>query len=153
PTPAVDDLNPNHVFVTYARSTGTSEDIVVADSEDGAATFPRSVTVSSGAAARRFMPWLCATGGRAYATWYGQRTATSSDLTRYHFGSAWVQGGTLVSGADTDVSRVDAPLCPSGFPCGSHVVETAEACTVQPQLAGYCSGSGQLCDFSTPTCP
>ena len=108
PMVAVDDLDPSHVYVAFASSTGAGgENVIALDSTDGGLTFPRSVTVNNTAVtARRFMPWVCTSGGVAYVSWYDRRNATSTanDLTAYFGGSAAVQGGSLVPGLETNIS-------------------------------------------------
>lgn len=67
PTVAVDSTNANHVYVAFASNTASgNENIVVKDSVDGGATWPRSQVVNSSVTGRRFMPWVCALGGTAF---------------------------------------------------------------------------------------
>jgi hypothetical protein len=92
---AVDDTNANHIYVAYAVNTNpggggfpnvtnqntANERILVQDSLDGGVTWnaadpTRTVTVSSGVTARRFMPWVCSVGGVAHVTWYDRRAAS-----------------------------------------------------------------------------
>jgi hypothetical protein len=162
PTVAVDDLDANHVFVAWANSSGSgNENVMVADSTDGGATFPRSVQVNSALTARRFMPWLSTYGGVAYVNWYDRRnaTATNNDLTRYFGGSAAVKGGSLVAGLEADISQVNDPHC-SNWPCGPRSSSDSESCSIQPELAGVCGhspaqagDSHARCDFSAGGCP
>ncbi len=152
---AVDDTNANHVYVAYATSTGGgNENVVVTDSLDGGLTWPNSVTINAGGAARRFMPWVCTTEGNAYVTWYDRRAATaaSNDLTTFFLGSATSVGGALVAGPEINVSQVADPQCASGWPCVPRSSNDSESCSVQPQQAGSCSVSGARCDFSAG-CP
>lgn len=163
PTVAADDLNPNHVYVAWATSSGAgNENIMVADSMDGGATFPRSVQVNGGPAARRFMPWISTYGGTAYVNWYDRRNVTlaDNDLTRYFGGSASVKGGNLVAGPESDISQVNDPQCSHFWPCAPRSSADSEGCSVQPQLAGVCGhsppvagDSGTRCDFSAGGCP
>jgi hypothetical protein len=156
PTVAVDDLDPNHVFVAFATSTGAgNENVLVVDSEDGGAMWPRSVQVNQAVTARRFLPWLSTYGGVAYVGWYDRRsqTAANNDLTRYYGGSAWVHGGNLLAGPETDVSQVDDPECgPANTPwCTLTGAPTdATQCSVQPQIAGKCNVNDFQpdCDFN-----
>jgi hypothetical protein len=153
---AVDDTNANHIYVAYATSSvAGTDDIVVRDSNDGGLTWPRSITVNSSATARRFMPWVCTMGSTAYVTWYDRRAATaaSNDLTDYYLGKAFVSSGTLQAGSETNLSGNADPQCASGWPCQPRSQNDSESCSVQPQLAGRCSGSGAPCDFSTGGCP
>ena len=75
-TVAADDLAANHVFVAYAFNTAArNEDVRVHESVDGGRTFPRLARANAAVTGRRFMPWLCATGGAAYVGWYDRRAA------------------------------------------------------------------------------
>ncbi|MGA9575907.1 MAG: hypothetical protein WBS20_18335, partial [Lysobacterales bacterium] len=70
---AVDDLDPSHIFVTFAQHTTTgtnagatpsdqiveNEDILVADSTDGGQNWSTPVKLNPGFTARRYMPWPC----------------------------------------------------------------------------------------------
>lgn len=161
-TVAVDDTNPSHVYFTYAENDGSGEDVLVLDSTDGGATWPRSVVVNSAGNAQRFMPWSCAMNGVVHVGWYDRRTATvaNNDLTEYYRGSASVSGPSLVAGAEVNVSGVSDPSCQSGWPCATDQTTDSESCSIQPQLAGICqdgsgvSSTGQRCDFTTgPACP
>jgi hypothetical protein len=165
PTAAVDDTNANHVYVAWATSSASgNENIIVADSSNGGSSFPRSVRVSGGAAARRFMPWVCATSGVAHVGWYDRRSATASanDRTRYWGGTAAVASSGLVAGSEYDVSGVDDAEC-STWPCTPRASGDSESCSVQPQLAGVCCTNppppatpvcgATRCDLSSPTCP
>ncbi len=151
---AVDDLDSNHIYYAFATSTGTgNEDIMVFDSVDGGATFPRSVRVNSAVTARRFMPWISTYGGIAVVSWYDRRHATSAnnDLTRYFIGGAAVRGPNLQALAETDLSGNDDAEC-STWPCATNASTDSESCSIQPELAGRCTVSGIPCDFSTPAC-
>jgi hypothetical protein len=70
---AVDQTDPNHVFVAFANSTSSSNDnIDVVESTDGFATLGdliRVVTVNGPATGRRFMPWACALGNSVQVGW------------------------------------------------------------------------------------
>jgi hypothetical protein len=175
---AVDDLDANHIFVSYAQNTSaTNESVVVQDSTDGGATWPaaRTVTISSAANARRFMPWVCTAGGVAYVNWFDRRAASAPaiSLTDFFAGSATRDGaGNLIAGLERRVNAANAPdnQCDAGqvpgsaasWPGSTRATADSETCTPQqPQLAGRCfvpgssppTGSGQACDFSTPNCP
>lgn len=150
---AVDDTNPNHIFVAYAQSTSaTNENVVIRDSVDAGVNWPaaRVVTVSSAVTARRFMPWVCAVGGVAHASWYDRRTATGGnvDLTDYYAGSAFVDAlNNLVPGGEVQINAPGSadPQCNAGkttgsaqsWPAGSRAANDSAACP-QPQLAGQC---------------
>ncbi|HZE88531.1 MAG TPA: choice-of-anchor D domain-containing protein [Verrucomicrobiae bacterium] len=180
---AVDDTDPNHVFVAYAtntlaNNTPGNEDIIVQDSLDGGASFPaaRAVRVNTSLNARRFMPWVCAVGGTAHVSWYDRRAttsvATSNDLSDYFRASAFLDGaGNLVAGPELQVNppgSADAQ-CAAGqatgslasWNCSTRATTDSESCSQQPQLAGLCCvtstcGAGdsqQQCDFSSTTCP
>ncbi|QQR72233.1 MAG: DUF11 domain-containing protein [Holophagales bacterium] len=161
-TLAADDTNPSHLYLAFAENDGSGEDVLVLDSTDGGATWPRSVAVNAASNAPRFMPWLCAMNGTAHVGWYDRRSATvaNNDLTAYFRGSASVIGGNLVAGAEVNVSGVGDASCGAGWPCATDQQSDAESCSIQPQLAGICQdGSGvsstnQRCDFTTgPACP
>jgi hypothetical protein len=178
---AVDDTNPNHVFVAYATNTvaGSNEDVIVRDSVDAAVTWPaaRSARVNTAIPARRFMPWLCATGGEAFATWYDRRAATpcptppcpntNNDLTDFFGGSAALDlAGNLVAGAEFKITTVPDPQCASGWPCLPRSTQDSESCSIQPQNAGICcngainnttgacpaGSSNARCDFNPDSC-
>jgi len=166
PTVAVDDGNANHVYVAWATSSGSgNENIIVADSTNGGGSFPRNVRVSGSATARRYMPWVCATGGAAHVGWYDRRSATSAanDRTRYWGGTAAVASSGLVAGWEYDMSGADDAEC-STWPCRPRASGDSESCSVQPQLAGVCCTNpappatpvcgSTRCDLSAPTtCP
>jgi Ricin-type beta-trefoil lectin domain len=154
PMVAVDDGRPEHVYIAWATSSaaGDSEEVKVADSLDGGKTFPRSVTVSGPAKARRFMPWICANRGIAQLGWYDRSTATgtNNDLTRYLGSTAGIDGTSLATGPRFQVSGVDDAQCRS-WPCAPGQASYATSCSVQPQLAGICtSPPGKRCDYARP---
>ncbi|MFL5306423.1 MAG: hypothetical protein ACJ8F1_14495 [Polyangia bacterium] len=163
PTIAVDGSNAAHVFAAYATSPATGrEDVFIKDSTDGGATWTRpAVKLNTVAAGHRFMPWVCATGGTAFASWYDQRAGVggaSNDLADLFGSSASLAGGALVAGAEWRISQVSDPMCASGWPSLTRSSATSEACSVQPQLAGQCRDSNPAtvdsnaaCDFSS--CP
>jgi uncharacterized repeat protein (TIGR01451 family) len=163
-TVAVDDLNPNHVYYAYAENTvpgnapAGNDNVRVRDSLDGGLTWPaaRVVTVNAAVPGRRIMPWMCTTGGEAFVTWYDRRNATAAanDRTDYFAGRAGEDAvGNLVAGGDFQINEVSDPWCGDGsanaWPCGTRLAPGAsESCSLQPQLAGFCSLSGSRCDFS-----
>ena len=164
PTIAVDGTNAAHIFAAYANSpAGGREDILIQDSTDGGATWTRpAVKLNTVAAGHRFMPWVCAAGGTAFASWYDQRagvTGASNDLTDLFGSSASLaMGGGLVAGAEWRISQVSDPMCASGWPGLTRSAANPEACSVQPQFAGQCrdsdpttADSAAPCDFSS--CP
>jgi hypothetical protein len=155
PKVAVDDLDPAHVFYVFATSTGAgNENVMVSDSTDGGATFPRSVRVNNAVTARRFMPWIATYGGVAAVSWYDRRTAnvTNNDLTRFMTGGVAVRGPNLAALPEIDLSGASDNQC-STWPAATDNINDSESCSMQPQLAGRCSISGAPCDFSTSTCP
>ena len=162
PTVAVDDTNANHVFYAYASNTGGgNENILIRDSTDGGTNWSAATTLNGGGTARRYMPWMCATRGTAYVTWYDRRNSTSADndLTDYFGASATRSGGNLNAGAEfqvNDTGTSDAQ-CEGGqavgaqasWPGGSRATADSEGCSRQPQLAGVCGtgacGAGGTC--------
>jgi hypothetical protein len=122
PTVGVDPTDPNHIYVAWATSTSSSnEDILLAESRDGGATFPRSVTVNRNVVARRFMPWACSVAGIAFVSWYDRRAATTAnnDLTDYFLGNVSLVNGNLQPGPEVDLSTNPDPQCASGWPCST----------------------------------
>ena len=160
PKVAVDDLDPQHIYYAFATNTvAGNEDVMVFDSVNGGATFPRSIRVNSAVAGRRFMPWVSSYGGIALVSWYDRRNATaaSNDRTRFFIGGAAVKGPNLVALTETDLSGNDDNQC-STWPCATNATTDSEGCSVQPQLGGRCrnsmgGGSNTACDFSSSTCP
>ena len=164
PMVAVDDTNPAHVFVAYAKpSSSINDQILLIDSNDGGLTWtPGALPINDIVTARRFMPWVCATDGTAWVSWYDRRSATSAapDLTEYFLGGAYRKGGSWFRQAERNLSGgTPDPQCAPGFPSGARDVSAAEGCPVQPQNAGVCrglfglGGSGTACDFSSGACP
>ena len=152
PTVAVDDTNSNHVYVSWATNTaGNNESVRVADSTDGGKTWRAPVTINSGVAARRFMPWVCASGGNAFVTWYGRdaATAANNDLTDFFSASAGLSGGNLVANNDQfKISAAADPQCRL-WPNVPRSTFDSENCSVQPQNAGVCSVTKSIrCDFA-----
>ncbi|KAB2966091.1 MAG: hypothetical protein F9K16_00290 [Thermoanaerobaculia bacterium] len=158
PTVAVSDRNDDRVFVAFATNTvAGNENVVVRESRDGGASFPRSTSVNRNVAGRRFMPWVCAANGRAYASFYDRRnvTAANNDLTGFYLGEAIPDSSSISRGTELDLTgAVDDPQCASGWPCRPRSSQDAESCSVQPQMAGRCGlpgggGSNAPCDYST----
>jgi hypothetical protein len=157
PMVAVDDTNPNHIYVAWATNTAANnENVQVADSIDGGKNWRAPVTVNTGVIARRFMPWVCPTGGNAFVTWYGRDAATSAnnDLTDFFAASAGLSAGNLVANNDQlKISASSDPQCRL-WPAAPRTNFDSENCSVQPQLAGVCSITKTTrCDFSTGGCP
>jgi hypothetical protein len=155
PTVAIDDSNANHIFVAYANNTaaGSNEDVLLRDSTDGGVTWTRpAVKMNTAVNAHRFMPWLCATSGTAFVSWYDQRQGVanvSNDLTDYYGASASLDGsGNLTQRSELRISQVSDPMCASGWPSTPNNKTSSESCPTQPQLAGACTTTGARCDFS-----
>lgn len=154
-TVAVDDANANHVYAAYAVNTAAgNENVVVRDSVNGGQMWPagRVVTINGAATGRRFMPWVTTNGGEAFVAWYDRRAATgaANDLTEYFGGRARLDTlGNLVAGPEFKISQVVDPQCASGWLSAPRSPNDSESCSVQPQLAGVCSGTTTRCDFST----
>ena len=149
PTVAVDDLDPNHIYVAYAANTNPgpggwfqacnnqnlcNELIVAQDSTDGGLTWSpgdpnRTVVVSSSITARRYMPWACAAGGEMFVSWYDRRaalpggtTVSNNSLTDFFMGSAYRNVvGNLTRGTERQLNEVDTTdaQCEAGFATGS----------------------------------
>jgi hypothetical protein len=177
PTVAVDQTDAQHIYVSYAQSSGAGESIVVQDSVDGGKTWPsdRAVTVSASNTARRFMPWMCAVDGFAYVTWYDRRAATSAqnDLTDYYGNSAYLdESGVLNAWNEFQINAAGSSdsQCLAGktvgsaqsWPGGSRAAGDSTTCSEQPELGGSCrhtpnsaTDSFQACNLSvaTNTCP
>jgi len=153
-TVAVDDTNANHVYAAYAVNTAAgNENVVVRDSTDGGQTWlaGRVVTINGAATGRRFMPWVTTNGGEAFVAWYDRRAATpaANDLTEYFGGRARLDTlGNLTAGPEFKISQVVDPQCAAGWPSAPRSTNDSESCSVQPQLAGVCSGTTTRCDFS-----
>jgi hypothetical protein len=173
---AVDDTNANHVYVSYAQSSGNGESIVLQDSVDGGKTWSpnRVVTLSANSVARRFMPWLCTGNGVANVTWYDRRSATGSqnDLTDYYGANACTpSSGNLTAGLEFQLNAPNSAdaQCLAGqsvgsaksWPAGSKSCKDSTKCSKQPQLGGECrqtpkqsTDSKQACNLAgTSSCP
>jgi hypothetical protein len=154
PTVTVDDTNANHVYVAWANNTAANnENVLVTDSTNGGVNWRATgpVTANTNVTARRFMPWVCATGGNAFVSWYDRRAATvaNNDLTDFFAASAGLSAGNLVANNDefkiTTTSDAQCTL----WPTGPRSTFDSENCSVQPQLAGNCSiNTATRCDFS-----
>src|SRR5260370_113322 len=107
PQGAVDDGDARHVFVACTDSTGGgNENTVLRDSFDGGLSWPRPVSMNGSATARRFLPWICATKGIAWVSWYDRRFASQSapDLTAYFANFASATINAITPGTETNVS-------------------------------------------------
>jgi hypothetical protein len=160
PTVTVDDTNANHVYVAWANNAAANnENILVADSIDGGVNWRPPVTIQTNVNARRYHPWVCATCGSAFVTWYDRRSATaaSNDLTDYFAASAGLSTGNLVANNDEfKISTTSDPQCTT-WPAGPRSTLDSENCSVQPQNAGICKlvpapnpdpSTNNRCDFA-----
>jgi hypothetical protein len=178
PTVTVDDTNANHVYVAWATNTAANnETIMVADSTNDNA-FGTPVPINAGGTARRFMPWACAVGGKAFVTWYDRRASVNSnparnDLTDYFAASAGLNANnTLVASNDefqisgasdqqcvpwpaTPRSRYDVLNC-SPLPAGIGTPgPLAGVCKLNP-VPKPDTSSNRACNYSLPdptACP
>ena len=154
PTVSVDPVDPNHVYVAWATSTGGgNEDIRVADSRDGGATFRPGVRVNTTVAARRFMPWVCSLAGTAFVSWYDRRTATAAnnDLTNYFAGRVVTVGNVLQPGAEINLSGNADRQCATGFPCGARANNDFSSCS-PPATGTIGSGCPKYGDYNGNAC-
>ncbi len=154
PTIAVDDTDPSRVYVAFSRNTSPgNEDVIVKASTDGGTTWLFEAKVSEASVARRFMPWVCTLGGRAYVTWYDRRKAAAADnsLTEYYLGSAGFEGGILREGPEVNLSGNPDSQCSGEWPDPPRETRDSESCSL-PQKAGICSQSGKHCSYSRPNC-
>lgn len=152
PTVTVDSTNANHVYVAFASNTASgNENIVVKDSVDGGATWPRIQTLNSSATGRRYMPWVCALGGTAFVSWYDRRAATSTnpDRTDYFLGSVFAAPGGLQAGGEENLTVNPDPQCATGFPCGARSSNDLTACSITGSLGSGCPKYG---DYNGNTC-
>jgi len=169
PMVAVDDQNASVVFVSYASSTtacgataagqaGCNENIFVWYSTNGAQSFLPNVLVANNPAiaTRRFMPWVCASSGKAWVSWYDRRAANAGgatdDLTAYFLTSVQPVGSNLLArGAEVNLSVNSDPQCASGFRCGVRNLADASSCT-KPQAAALGGGCPKYGDYNGSAC-
>jgi hypothetical protein len=145
PSVAVDSTNANHVYVAYSTNTASgNENIVVKDSVDGGANWPRAQNVNSNATGRRYMPWVCALGGTAFVSWYDRRAASTSnpDRTNYFLGSVFATPAGLQAGGEENLSVNPDPECTTGFPCGARSSNDFTACSTTGSLGSGCPKYG-----------
>ncbi len=173
-TVTVDDTNASHLYAAYATNTIApspvppgnaptplttlgNENVLVQDSTDGGATWSAAVQVSSSSNGRRYQPWVCATNGTAYVSWFDRRAATltANDLTDYYASSAVRSGGTLTAGTDFRINGAADAECASGWGGLVRSANDSESCSTQPQFAGLCrhtpnnsTDSKTPCDFA-----
>jgi hypothetical protein len=152
PSVTVDSTNANHVYVAFASNTASgNENIVVKDSVDGGASWPRSQVVNSSATGRRNMPWVCALGGTAFVSWYDRRVATTTnpDRTDYFLGSVFAGPAGLQAGGEENLTVNPDPECATGFPCGARSANDFTACSTTGSLGSGCPKYG---DYNGNTC-
>ena len=145
PTIAVDDTNGAHIFVAHANNTalGVNENIILNDSNDGGVTWSPDLQLNTPTPARRFMPWVCATGGAAWVSWYDRRTVTAGNNsnTEFFLSSAATVGGALAAGLEADLSGgIPDPQCASPFACGTLNPINATSCV--PAVGAPPAGPG-----------
>lgn len=152
-SPAFDDSDGSgqRIFVVYSNeATAGNDDVHVAESTDGGATWARDSIVSTVSTGRRYFPWICSTVGKKFVTWYDRRnsTAASPDLTAYYRSSVFDNGtpASVGIGTETNVSGVDDPQCSPGFFGSVRGAIEESGCTNLP--AGFIQG-GQC---QTATC-
>ncbi len=148
---SVDELDASHVYVAFAEHTSaTNEDIWLADSADGGATWSAPATLNASVAARRYMPWVCSSGGSVWASWYDRRAATAAhnDLTDYF---SFVGGGFTVP-TESNLSQNADPQCASGWPCGARSTNDYNSCSVQPQGGFPGGGCPKYGDYNGNAC-
>jgi hypothetical protein len=139
---APDDTHLSQVYVVFANtSTQGNDNIVVLESENGGQSFPNRTEVSSSIPAHRFMPWICATGGTAFVSWYDRSRAisTNNSLIDYLVAKVSMTAGSLSSGAISNLSGNADPQCATGFPFGQEFNDLATSC-VPPQIPGNGNG-------------
>jgi len=180
PMMAVDTVNANTLMVAYALSTvrpvpnapaapgatpfpgalvGSTtvgnDNIVVSVSTDRGVTWNTRQVLNAAPAGRRFLPWICADNGQAFASWYDQRLAVwggmapQNDLTDYFARGFTLTGNAVNLGTELRLSPASDPICQGNAwasPTGGG--DAAETCSAQPQLAGQCATTLQPCDFS-----
>jgi hypothetical protein len=158
PTVAVDDKNANHVYVAWANNTAANNDsIMVADSTNDAA-FGTPVTINGGGAARRFMPWVCATGGSAFVTWYDRRASVTSnparnDLTDYFAASAGLNATNALV-ANNDEFKISGASDQQCVPWPAAPRSKFDVLNCSPQPAGIGTGTlGGICKLNPVPTP
>ena len=146
PLVAVDDTDPNHVYIAYAANTFPgngggwfgnctnqnlcNEDIVVQDSPDKGVSWSAPLVISSGVTARRYMPWACAQGGEVHVAWYdrsaaspGGTTVSNNSLTDFFRSSAFLNAaGDLTKGTEFQINEIGSTdaECEAGAATGSN---------------------------------
>src|SRR5262249_52701604 len=119
PVVAVDDValagGQDLVLVSYAAPNGASENVLLSSSVNSGATCSAPTVVNGSNAGRRFMPWVCATGGSAYLTWYDSRNRAAADLslTDYYGRGASINGmtGAIALGNELRISNASDSMC------------------------------------------
>lgn len=134
------------------------------------ASWVSDTVVNSTSVGNRFFPWICATGGRAFVSWYDRRDASSAnaDLTAYYRASVLDTGNSLAVRDEANVSGVNDPECMQGFPSNVSAPVEEQACADLPgspsnpiTVAQCCTGTSPctpltpavFCDPRFPNCP
>ena len=174
-SPAFDDSDGSAqtIFVVYSNEASAgNDDIHVAESRDGGATWTRDSIVSTNGNGRKYFPWVCSTVGKKFVTWYDRRSSSAAnpDLTAYFRSSVFDNGSssTVGIGPELNVSGVNDPQCAPGFYSGVRGAIEQTGCNNLPPgfiQGGTCQatcapgavppcGSGNACDFRAATpCP
>jgi hypothetical protein len=144
-SPAFDDSDGSAqtIFLAYVNEpTAGNDDIHVAESQDGGATWPKDSIINTKSNGRRYFPFVCSTVGKKFVTWYDRRnsSAASPDLTAYYRSTVFDNGSssTVGVGSETNLSGVDDPQCSSGFPSSVRGAIEEAGCTNLP--AGFIQG-------------
>jgi hypothetical protein len=144
-SPAFDDSDGSaqKIFLAYANEPSAgNDDVHVAESRDGGATWPLDSIVNTVATGQRYFPWVCSTVGKKFVTWYDRRnsSAANPDLTAYYRSSVSDNGtpSTVGIGTESNVSGVDDPQCASGFPSSVRGAIEETGCKNLP--AGFIQG-------------
>jgi hypothetical protein len=148
---AVEETDASHIYVAFAEHTSAAnEDIWLGESRDGGATWSTPAAVNASVAARRYMPWVCSSGGSVWVSWYDRRAATAAnnDLTDYF---SFV-GGRFTLPSETNLSQNSDPQCASGWPCGARSANDYNSCSVQPQSGSPGSGCPKYGDYNGNAC-
>jgi hypothetical protein len=147
---SVDDRDPRRLYVAYASTSASgNDDIRVLVSTNNGDSFDQGTRVSSSVRAHRFLPWVCATDGSAFVSWYDRSTATATanDLTNYLVASV---SGLAGAGPALNLSVNPDPQCATKFPAGADVDDVPALICSPPQFIGTCSASNASCSSACP---
>jgi hypothetical protein len=157
-SPAFDDSDGSaqKIFLVYANEPSTAnDDIHVAESRDGGATWPLDSIVNTVGNGQRYFPWVCSTVGKKFVTWYDRRNSTAAkpDLTAYYRSSVSDNGtpSTVGIGAESNVSGVDDSQCSTGFPGSVRGAIEETGCKNLP--AGFIQGGTCQATCAAGTAP